>query len=97
MAVNFVASASYPAFNEFALSQPTLRLPVSYKILPSLSASNSQRQGVELRTSADIYNSTQAKIWSGKIRRWCNRARFLGNRYGWFWTTLIIYGHVFSI
>lgn len=69
MAVNFVASASYPAFNEFALSQPSLKLPVSYKVLPSLSASNNQRQGVELRTSADIYNSTQAKIWAGKIRR----------------------------
>lgn len=69
MAVNFVASASYPAFNEFALSQPTLRLSSSYKKLPSLSASNNQRQGVELRTSADIYNSSQAKIWSGKIKR----------------------------
>jgi hypothetical protein len=69
MAVNFVASASYPAFNEFALSQPPIKPVVSYSILPSLSASNNQRQGVELRTSADIYNSSQVKIWAGKIKR----------------------------
>lgn len=69
MAVNFIASASYPAFNEFALSQPSIKLAVSYSLLPSLSASNNQRQGVELRTTVDIYNSSQAKIWAGTIRR----------------------------
>jgi flavodoxin len=69
MAVNFISSASYAAFNEFELSQPSVRLPTSYKILPALSAANNLRQGTEMRSSADIYNSTQPKIWAGEVSR----------------------------
>jgi hypothetical protein len=69
MSANFIQSGSYPAFNEYEIYNPIRRLPTAYKVLPVLSASNNARQGVEIKSSAELYNTTQPKIWAGSIKR----------------------------
>lgn len=67
MAINFLPTNAYPAFNEFtAFTNNKINTSTS-KIQSQLSESTSLRQGIELRTINDIYVTSQPKFWAGKI------------------------------
>lgn len=69
MAINFLPeSTSRTAFNEYETNSPVVRNTGISSILPTvLTEINSKRQGIQLRTSSDLYTNGQMKIWTGKI------------------------------
>ena len=67
MSVNFLPINPYPPFNEYTALKVNKTNYSTSTIQSQLSGSNSLRQGIELRTIDDIYNTTQPKIWAGSI------------------------------
>ena len=67
MSVNFLPINPYPPFNEYTALKVNKTNYSTSTIQSQLSGSNSLRQGIELRTIDDIYNTTQPKIWAGSL------------------------------
>jgi len=67
MSINFLPVNPYPPFNEYTALKVNRTNYSTSLIQSQLSESSNLRQGIELRTIDDIYNTSQPKIWAGSI------------------------------
>lgn len=67
MSVNFISQNSNSAFNELEAYKAQPKNTSTSQIEGILKTTNTLRQGIELRTSADLYATSQMKIWSGRV------------------------------
>lgn len=67
MSVNFISQNSNSAFNELEVYKAQPKNTSTSQLEGILKSTNTLRQGIELRTSADFYATSQMKIWSGRV------------------------------
>lgn len=67
MSVNFISQNTNSAFNELEAYKSQPRNTSTSELEGILRTTNTLRQGIELRTSYDLYATSQMKIWSGRI------------------------------